>query len=376
MPRKPPARDSIMTPLSATPSTAGSRATPMPTPVRMEPGTRKPYSRTHHEDGQQRQADEERHEAADVGLELTSQEEEAEPGDDEPGHEAAGVAAGRSPAPGGGGRWSRRQPAASRGSVATRPARRPEAGRRPRHRIGVADGTRWSARLTTAGPATAPAEGPERGRDGDPRGHAPPPGPWPVRTRQAPRSREARSGRSSGPCWHGTALPARLWDDDRPGPSERQPGGSSEMSHQRRRAGVLAAAAASVALLSSPVASLAQDESAAPASAAPSDRAERQRGLPGRQPRRGPQERGPPHPEHGQPGLLPVVGRRGAGGLGVGRLRRLPARRERASRAPSPTPSPGQLGFTADQVDWIGQPTFGLAFAPGEKDFDFHLGQV
>ena len=34
------------------------------------------------------------------------------------------------------------------------------------------------------------------------------------------------------------------------------------------------------------------------------------------------------------------------------------------------------LGFSADQVDWIGQPTFGLAFAPGEKNFDFHLGQV
>ena len=34
------------------------------------------------------------------------------------------------------------------------------------------------------------------------------------------------------------------------------------------------------------------------------------------------------------------------------------------------------LGFSPDQVDWIGQPTFGLAFAPGEKDFDFHLGQV
>jgi polar amino acid transport system substrate-binding protein len=35
-----------------------------------------------------------------------------------------------------------------------------------------------------------------------------------------------------------------------------------------------------------------------------------------------------------------------------------------------------QLGFTADQVDWIGQAEFGLAFAPGGKDFDFHLGQV
>jgi polar amino acid transport system substrate-binding protein len=34
------------------------------------------------------------------------------------------------------------------------------------------------------------------------------------------------------------------------------------------------------------------------------------------------------------------------------------------------------IGFQPDQVDWIGQSEFGLAFAPGEKDFDFHLGQV
>ncbi len=35
-----------------------------------------------------------------------------------------------------------------------------------------------------------------------------------------------------------------------------------------------------------------------------------------------------------------------------------------------------QLGFAAEEVDWIGQAEFGLAFAPGGKDFDFHLGQV
>jgi polar amino acid transport system substrate-binding protein len=34
------------------------------------------------------------------------------------------------------------------------------------------------------------------------------------------------------------------------------------------------------------------------------------------------------------------------------------------------------LGFTPDQVDWIPQAEFGLAFKPGEKDFDIHLGQV
>jgi polar amino acid transport system substrate-binding protein len=36
----------------------------------------------------------------------------------------------------------------------------------------------------------------------------------------------------------------------------------------------------------------------------------------------------------------------------------------------------GALGFSADQVDWIGQSAFGLAFAPGKKDYDYHLGQV
>jgi len=34
------------------------------------------------------------------------------------------------------------------------------------------------------------------------------------------------------------------------------------------------------------------------------------------------------------------------------------------------------LGFTPEQVDWIAKAAFGLAFKPGEKDFDVHLGQV
>ncbi len=36
----------------------------------------------------------------------------------------------------------------------------------------------------------------------------------------------------------------------------------------------------------------------------------------------------------------------------------------------------GALGFTADQVDWIAQPEWGLAIKPGDKDYDIHLGQV
>jgi polar amino acid transport system substrate-binding protein len=35
-----------------------------------------------------------------------------------------------------------------------------------------------------------------------------------------------------------------------------------------------------------------------------------------------------------------------------------------------------RLGFTPEQVVWLAQASFGLAFAPGEKDFDFHLGQI
>jgi polar amino acid transport system substrate-binding protein len=34
------------------------------------------------------------------------------------------------------------------------------------------------------------------------------------------------------------------------------------------------------------------------------------------------------------------------------------------------------MGFTQDQVTWVGQSAFGLAFKPGDKNFDFHVGQV
>lgn len=34
------------------------------------------------------------------------------------------------------------------------------------------------------------------------------------------------------------------------------------------------------------------------------------------------------------------------------------------------------MGFSADQVDWIPNAVFEQAFAPGEKDFDFHMAQV
>ena len=34
------------------------------------------------------------------------------------------------------------------------------------------------------------------------------------------------------------------------------------------------------------------------------------------------------------------------------------------------------MGFGADEVDWIANPVFELAFAPGEKPFDFHMAQI
>jgi polar amino acid transport system substrate-binding protein len=34
------------------------------------------------------------------------------------------------------------------------------------------------------------------------------------------------------------------------------------------------------------------------------------------------------------------------------------------------------MGFSPDQVDWLANPSFDLAFAPGEKPFDFHMAQI
>ena len=34
------------------------------------------------------------------------------------------------------------------------------------------------------------------------------------------------------------------------------------------------------------------------------------------------------------------------------------------------------MGFSADQVDWIANPVFAQAFAPGTKPFDFHMAQI
>ena len=47
----------------------------------------------------------------------------------------------------------------------------------------------------------------------------------------------------------------------------------------------------------------------------------------------------------------------------------------RASRAPSPMPSPTQLGFTKDQVAWTYVP-FDSSYKPGAKTFDIDINQV
>jgi polar amino acid transport system substrate-binding protein len=152
------------------------------------------------------------------------------------------------------------------------------------------------------------------------------------------------------------------------------------MTEQRRRMGALAAGAVGIALLATPLASLAQDASPAPAASA---------GTAG-----------------SAAAVATVSEACQAANLGdalknPGRLTlstdnpaffpwwagSVPEGSEWADFGGYPPSGEGfesaiayaiaaQLGFTPDQVDWIGQPTFGLAFAPGAKDFDFHLGQV
>jgi polar amino acid transport system substrate-binding protein len=36
----------------------------------------------------------------------------------------------------------------------------------------------------------------------------------------------------------------------------------------------------------------------------------------------------------------------------------------------------GAMGFTPDKVDWVANPVFEQAFAPGPKPFDFHMAQI
>lgn len=149
------------------------------------------------------------------------------------------------------------------------------------------------------------------------------------------------------------------------------------MSHQRRRIGALAAGAASVALLTSPVASLGHDESPAASAAATAIAASSGVSEACQAANLGDvlQTAGRLTISTDNPAFFPWF--EGA----------VPEGSEWADFGQYPPAGGGfegalayaiaaQLGFAPDQVDWIGQASFGLAFAPGDKDFDFHLGQV
>ena len=200
--------------------------------------------------------------------------------------------------------------------------------------------------------------------------------------RAGPRSRAERSGRTRGSCWHETAFLARLWDHAAAAGSWNEEG--------RSRCRIIAVRACwpwvppASRCWSARSAALAQDASRLhrhrPRRPSPwlrgvdgtggVGRADpRQRGLPGRRHRRRRSRTRPLHRQHGQPGLLPVVRRRGPGGLRVGRLRWLPAvrrglrerhrvrhrRRRSASRRTRSTGSPSR--------PWASPSS------PGEKDY-------
>lgn len=144
------------------------------------------------------------------------------------------------------------------------------------------------------------------------------------------------------------------------------------MSDHRRRVAVLATGAASLALLASPLALVAQDESPA-ASGAPmalvSEACQAQNidGLlknPGRltlstdNPAFGPWWGGDPSvdPESGWEYSYPPSGEGLEGGVAYA-----------VAHA---------LGFADDQIDWLQNTEFTLAFQPGPKPFDWHMAQV
>jgi polar amino acid transport system substrate-binding protein len=146
------------------------------------------------------------------------------------------------------------------------------------------------------------------------------------------------------------------------------------MSDHRRRVAVLATGAVSLALLASPLATLAQDESPA-ASEAPmamtlvSEECQAQNiddllKNPGRltlstdNPAFGPWWGGDPSvdPDSGWEFSYPPSGEGLEGGVAYA-----------VAHA---------LGFTDDQIDWLQNTEFTLAFQPGPKPFDFHMAQI
>ena len=138
------------------------------------------------------------------------------------------------------------------------------------------------------------------------------------------------------------------------------------MSDNRRRASVLALGAASLALIASPLAALAQDDEAMATVSEACQAANLGDILknPGRltlstdNPSFGPWWGGDPSvdPDSGWEFSYPPSGEGLEGGVAYAIA--------------------NALGFSDDQVDWLQNTEFSLAFAPGPKPFDFHMAQI
>ena len=138
------------------------------------------------------------------------------------------------------------------------------------------------------------------------------------------------------------------------------------MSDNRRRASVLALGAASLALIASPLAALAQDDEAMATVSEACQAANLGDMLknPGRltlstdNPSFGPWWGGDPSvdPDSGWEFSYPPSGEGLEGGVAYAIA--------------------NALGFSDDQVDWLQNTEFSLAFAPGPKPFDFHMAQI
>lgn len=137
------------------------------------------------------------------------------------------------------------------------------------------------------------------------------------------------------------------------------------MTDLRRRVGVLAAGAATVALVATPLAALAQDEAMASVSeACQAANLGDMLKTPGRltlstdNPSFGPWWGGDPSvdPDSGWEFSYPPSGEGLEGGVAYA-----------VAHA---------LGFEDDQIDWLQNSEFSLAFQPGPKPFDIHMAQI
>ena len=137
------------------------------------------------------------------------------------------------------------------------------------------------------------------------------------------------------------------------------------MTDTRRRVGMLAAGAATVALVATPLTALAQDEGMASVSeACQAANIDDLLKNPGRltlstdNPAYGPWWGGDPSvdPDSGWEFSYPPSGEGLEGGVAYAIAH--------------------ALGFSDEQVDWLQNTEFSLAFQPGPKPFDFHMAQI